>query len=92
MQVQINTVPRGTTAGTVVVRLRAFSAGVSVKARLYDVTDSVACAGESAPVTSTSWQTVTFSTTLTSGSHFYELQLLPGAANEDVFAAGGYVE
>lgn len=92
VQVQINTIPRGTTAATVVVRLRAYDAGVSVKARLYDVTDSVACPGESALATGTAWQTVTFSTTLTSGSHFYELQVLPGAANADVFAAGGYVE
>ena len=91
VQVQVNTVARGTTAATVTVRLRAQNAGVSVKARLYDVTDAVACAGESALVISTAWQTVTFTATLTSGSHFYELELLCGAANEPCFGVG-YLE
>ena len=91
IEVQINTVPRGTLAALVVVRLRALSAGVSVKARLFDVTTATPCAGESALVTSTTFQTVTFTSTLTAGSHLYRLELLPGAANEPVSAVG-YVE
>lgn len=92
VQVQVNTAARGTTSALVTVRLRAMHAGISVKARLFDVTDSVAVPGESASVVSTDWQTVTFAVTLTPGSHFYELQLLPGAANEPVAGAGGYLE
>lgn len=90
-QVQVNTIPRGTTLATVVVRMRALTAGVSVKARLYDVTDDTPCPGESATVTNTNWETKVFTATLTAGSHFYELQLLPGAANEPVMGVG-YLE
>lgn len=93
VQVQVNTVARGTTAAIVTARVRALNPGVSVKLRLYDVTDSVACPGESASVTpGTAWQTVTFNSTLTSGSHFYELQVLPGGADQPVWVSGGYLE
>lgn len=91
-QAQINTVARGTTAATVTGRLRAEDAGVGVKARLYDVTDNVACAGESALVTDTNWQTVTFGVTLTAGSHFYELQLWCATVDAWVRAAGFILE
>ncbi len=91
VHVQINTVARGTTQALVTARLRARHPGVSVKMRLFDVTDGVACPGESLPVTSTDWQTVTFTATTTPGSHLYEAQLLPGAANELV-AGVGYLE
>lgn len=91
IQVQINTVPRGTISATVTAQVRALSAGVSVRARLYDYTSGAACPELSAIVTSTSWQTVTWTVTLNAGSHYYGLQLLPGAANEDVGAVG-YVE
>lgn len=98
-QVQINTVPRGTTAATVFVNLRALVAGQTVQARLYDVTDSTPCAGTSAVVTSldadsdgiTEWQFVSFGVTLTAGSHIYELQLLPGTDDADVQGVG-YLE
>lgn len=88
MQVSIDTVPRGTVSADVTVQLRALDAGVSVQARLYDVTASSPCPGTSAVVTSTSWTTVTFTATLTAGSHRYTLQILPGAANADVGAIG----
>lgn len=88
MEVTIDTVPRGTLSADVTVQLRALEAGVSVNARLYDVTAGAACPGTSATVTSTSWTTVTFTATLTAGSHRYKLQLLPGAANKDVGAIG----
>jgi hypothetical protein len=91
IQVQIDTVARGTTAATVKARLRALDAGVSVQARLYDVTDSVACAGVSSVETSVDGVNVTFAVTLTAGNHWYELQLLPGTANKDVNASA-YVE
>lgn len=94
VQVQINTVPRGTTQALITARLRAYKAGVSVKARLWDVTDSIPCPGESLTVVTDAdlkWKTVTFTVTLTPGSHFYELQLLPGAPNEAVYGVA-YVE
>lgn len=91
IQVQINTVPRGTTAALINGRLRALNSGVSVQARLYDLTAAAACPGTSAVITSTSWQTISFVATLTAGSHLYELQLLPGTANEDVGAVA-YLE
>lgn len=89
-QVQISTVARGTTAATVNVRLRVLDAGVSVQARLYDVTDGVVV-GTSSVVTSTAWEFVTFGATLTPGTHLYELQVLPGSPNAPVMAVG-YVE
>jgi hypothetical protein len=91
VQVQINTVPRGTLSAVVSVRLRALEAGVTVKARLYDVTAGAPCVGESAVVTSTVWEWTTFAVTLNAGSHIYELQVLPGTANKDVLGVG-YVE
>lgn len=91
-QVQINTVARGTTAATIVGRLKADDASVGVKARLYDVTAAAACPGESALVTNTQWETVTFGTTLNPGSHFYELQLWSATAGAWVRAAGFYLE
>lgn len=91
IQVQINTIPRGTTLATVIARLRALDSGVSVQARLYDVTAAAPVSGASAVVTSTTWQTVAFGVSLTPGSHFYELQLLPGTANADVMGTA-YLE
>lgn len=91
IQVQVNTIPRGTLSALVVVRLRAASAGVTVKARLFDVTANAACPGESAVVTNTAFQLVSFTSTLTAGSHLYRLEVLPGSANEPV-AAVGYLE
>jgi hypothetical protein len=88
MTVTIDTVPRGTTSADVTVTMRALDAGVTVQARLYDVTAGAPCPGTSAVVTSTTWTTVTFTATLTAGSHRYKLQLLPGAANADVGAIG----
>ena len=88
IQVRLNTAARGTTLATVIVRLRALAAGVSVQARLYNTTDSLAVPGVSPVVTSTSWKTVQFDVTLTEGIREYELQLLPGAANADVMGVG----
>lgn len=91
-QAQLNTLTRGGQAATVTGRVRAEDAGVGVKARLFDVTDGVACPGESALVVDTAWQTVTFGTTLTPGSHFYEVQLWSDTAGAWVRGAGFIVE
>lgn len=93
VHVQINTVARGTTSATVVARLRVFTPGVTVQARLYDVTAGAPCGGAnlSAVVSSTDWESVSFTCELTPGNNFYELQLLPSVADEDV-AGNGYVE
>lgn len=88
MEVTIDTVPRGTLSADVTVQLRALDAGVTVKARLFDVTANAACPGTSSTITSTNWTTTTFTATLTAGSHRYKLQLLPGSANADVGAIG----
>lgn len=91
-QAQISTVARGTRAATITGRLKAEDAGVSVKARLYDVTNGLVLPGESAAVTGTAWQTVTFGTTLTAGNVFYELQVFSATAGAWVRAAGFYLE
>lgn len=88
MQVQINTVSRGTTSGQIVVMLKAYTAGVSVQARLWDVTLGAACTGTSTVVTSQSWTRDAFTVTLTAGNNFYKLQVLPSDADEDVYAMG----
>ena len=75
---------------TVVCRVRARDAGVSVQPRLYNVTEAAA-AGTGAAVTDTAWQDQTFAATLAEGANWYELQLLPGTANKDV-AGVGYAE
>jgi hypothetical protein len=87
VQVSIDTTEIGTTAGTVTVRLRAVAAGVSVTARLYNVSDN-ASAGAGVAVTSTSWVTDVFAVTFAAGAKIYELQVLPGTANKDVAAVG----
>lgn len=86
--VQLSTVARATTLFQVTAQLRAFESGVSVQARLFDVTDGSPCAGLSAVVSSQTFQTVTWTVTLTPGSHYYRLQVLPGAADSDVAAIG----
>lgn len=91
IQVQVNTIARGSIQALVTARLRAVSAGVSVRARLYDYTAAAACPETSTLVTSTSWQTVSWTVTLNAGSHYYGIQVLPGAADEDV-AAVAYLE
>jgi hypothetical protein len=91
IQVQLDTVTRGSTTATVTARLRSMVPGVSVVARLYNASDAVALAGVSAAVNSTIWQTVVFSVALAAGAKFYELQLQPSAAGADVFGVG-YVE
>ena len=91
IHVQLDTVTRGTTAATVTVRMRALQAGIGVKARLYDVSAPGATPGESSVVTSTTWQTVQFATTLTPGAHFYELQLFPSVGLKDVLGVGWVV-
>ena len=90
IQVQITWTADQPTA-TVTGRLRAISSGVSVQARLYDVTDASFCTGASAVVTDTAWTVISFVATLNTGSHYYQLKLLPGAAGEYVGAVA-YVE
>lgn len=91
MQVQVNTVARGTTSATITARLRALNGGVTVQARLFDVSANVPITGTSAVVTNTQWETVTWTVSLTPGSHYYKLQLLSGSANEPV-GAMAYLE
>ena len=88
MVVQVNTVQRASTQIAMTVQLRALSAGISVQARIFDVTAGTPCTGLSAVITSTSWQTAQWVVTLNPGSHLYRLELLPGAANEPVGAIG----
>jgi len=90
VQISLNTVARGSTSARVTVRLKARSAGVSVTARLQNISDGLTV-GTSAVVTSTSWTTVTFGATLTPGTKIYELQVLPSAAHEPVYGVG-YLE
>lgn len=81
----IDTTVRGSTIGTVRVRLRAASGNVT--ARLWNVTTS-AQVGISAAVTSTTFVLKTFSVSLTAGANVYRLELLPSAANTDVNGVG----
>jgi hypothetical protein len=90
-QVQLDTVARGSNTAIVVCRLRCATAGPSVVARLYNVSDSLACASVSVAVTGTAWRTVVFAVSLTPGTKFYELQVQPSLAGADVFGVG-YVE
>jgi hypothetical protein len=87
IQISLDTTVRGTTAATVTVRLRARDAGVSVQARLRNVSDGVTV-GTGVVITNTSWQTDVFACTLTAGVKLYELQLLPGTAGKFVQAVG----
>lgn len=91
IRIRIDSSERPSLSATVFARLRALSAGVSVKARLYDTSTPIALSAESSLVTSTSWQTVVFNVTLTAGVKDYELQLLPGTANQPV-GAMAYLE
>jgi hypothetical protein len=88
IQVILDTIARGSAAATITVRLRA-TAG-SVTARLRNLSDGTTV-GTSAAVSSTSWQTVTFSCTLTPGSKVYEIQVLSSIADTDV-ACVAYLE
>lgn len=90
VQVSINTVQRGTTDAIVFARLRAVNPDISIQARLQNVTDNVTV-GVSNVITSQTWINTIFVVSLTTGTKTYELQVLPGAANEDV-AAVGYLE
>lgn len=94
---QIDTAVRGTLSVAMTARLRAFTAGVTVRARLWNVDLGMAATGTSAVVVTpaavagvTPFTTVTFTVTASAGSDRYRLQLLPGTANEPVagIAAG----
>ena len=74
---------------TVMARLRA-DAG-TVTARLRNVTDGVTV-GTSVVVSTSTFQTVVFAVTLTTGSKVYELQLLPSLANVDVGLGSSYLQ
>lgn len=90
VRVTIDTALRGSTTGTVRVRLRA--AAGNVTARLRNITDS-STAGTGTLVTAPglTWADQSFSVTLAAGAKVYELQVLPSIANTDV-AAVGYFE
>lgn len=85
VQVVLDPAERGATTATVWVRLRADSG--SVTARLRDVTNNVT-AGTSTAVSSTTYVTVAFAVTLSSGSAAYELQLSPSVSNSPVNGVG----
>jgi hypothetical protein len=87
MQVAIDSTARGTTAGVVTVRMKARTGGVTVQARFQNLSDG-STVGTGTVVTSTSWVTDTFNVVLAAGMKTYELQVLPGTANEDVWCAG----
>lgn len=91
IQPVIDTVLRGTVIATVKARLCALDAGVSVYARLYDVTASAYCPGVSATITSTAFVDAFFAVTLTAGAHAYELHLFSPTAGKDI-RGSGYVE
>ena len=91
MRVEIDTIPRGTSAASVDVWLSAQNSSVGAKARIFDYTDNVACTGESSVVTTTTPTKETFPVTLTNGSHDYGLQLLINVVNEDFYATAIYV-
>lgn len=88
LQARINTVERGSTAAVAYIRMRALSAGVSVQARIWNAGTAAVVGGPSAVVSSTSWTWVVIPVTLTAGEYYYELQLLPGAANAPVVGIG----
>lgn len=72
--------------GRVRVDLWARNAAIGCTARLYDVTVSSA-AGTSSTVTSQTATPVDFTVAITAG-HSYRLEVLPGAANQDVYCVG----
>lgn len=90
IEVVLDTTVRGSTAAVVRLRLRARSLGVTVTARLRNLTDGTD-AGVSDPVTSTEFVAIAFVATLAEGSKAYALELAPSVANEDVQAIG-YLE
>ena len=90
MRVTLNPDTRPDATVIIVCRLRALLAGVSVTARLRNVTDSTTV-GTSATITATAWTDANFSATLTAGTKVYQLELLPGVANRDIGAVA-YLE
>jgi len=81
MQVALDTVARGSTSFLVTARLRAASG--TVQCRLRNISDG-STVGTSAVVNSTTWQTVTFTCTLTNGSKIYRAELLGSQDNVDI--------
>lgn len=86
LQIEINTDERGSLTGLVRVRIRA-SAG-TVKARLYDLTNSVVAGVMSGTVSSTDYEDAVFAVDLTAGTATYELQLSPSIINTPVNGVG----
>ena len=73
MRVTLNPDTRPDATVIIVCRLRALLAGVSVTARLRNVTDSTTV-GTSSTVTATAWTDANFSATLTAGTKVYGYQ------------------
>lgn len=86
---RVNTATRGSTTGTVYVRLRA-SAG-TVTARLRNVSDG-ATAGTSSTVDSTTWVTVSFAVSLTPGAKDYGIELSGSVENARLALGSGFME
>lgn len=81
MQVALDTVSRGSTSLLVTARMRASSG--TVQCRLRNISDGVTV-GTSAVVNSSTWQTVTFTATLTNGSKIYRAELLGSQNGVDI--------
>lgn len=81
--------PRVVMNVVIVVRVRADSGSVTARLASWDGTTSVSV-GSSAAVTSTGWESVSFTATVAAGVS-YRLELLPSVANVDV-AGIGYME
>ena len=81
MQVALDTVARGSTSLLVTARLRAASG--TVQCRLRNISDGLTV-GTSAVVSSATWQTVTFTATLTAGSKIYRAELLGSQNGVDI--------
>jgi len=89
---RVNTAETGTSF-EVTARIRALDEGVTVQARLWNVSLSEAVPGVSPPVTSTlgadgktQWTSVSWNVVLQLGDYSYELQLLSDTSNADMQA------
>lgn len=88
---RMSTAARGTQDSRVVAQVMALSPGVSIQLRLFNVNLNTAVPNWSAVITATDWTSVTFAPSLQIGDYEYALEILPGAANEQVGCVA-YVE
>lgn len=73
--------------GTVYIRLKTATAGITVAARLFNITTNASAGALAAAAQSTSYGSVLpFAVTIAPGVNFYKLQLLPGTILEDMYS------